>query len=118
MWWKAVLANGVKSEKEIPDGFAWLGAKTAKISHEITKKGNSFKIDGAGGFSTDFLMGFDGKTPIVVEHNTTFNIPRTTKGKSKKAAYADSYGNDFKFDGTNGNHGHFDWTDKTAAYFK
>jgi hypothetical protein len=91
--------------------------ETAHITQEVGEKGNRLEIDGKGGFETDYIMGHDKKTPVVVENNTSWNIPRAIKGKTKRFHYKDQYGNKIDFPGTNGNEGKFDWNDQTETYF-
>jgi len=62
-------------------------------------------------------MGLDGKTPVVVEKQHDWNVPRSIKGKTKRLHYKDHYGNKMDFSATNGNEGKFDWNDQTEHYF-
>jgi hypothetical protein len=91
--------------------------ETARIIQQVGDKGNRLEIGDKGGFEADYIIGLDKKTPVVVENNTTWNIPRSTKGKTKRLQYKDQYGNKFDMRGTNSNEGKFDWTDQTATYF-
>jgi len=91
--------------------------ETARIIQEVGEKGNRLQIGDKGGFETDYIMGLDGKTPVVVDNNTTWNIPRSIKGKTKRLHYKDRYGSKMDFSATNGNQGKFDWNDQTEHYF-
>jgi len=91
--------------------------ETARITQEVGEKGNKLEVAGRGGFEADYIIGLDGKTPVVVENNTTWNIPRSIKGKTKEWRYRDPYGNQFNLSATNSNQGKFDWTDATEHYF-
>jgi hypothetical protein len=53
----------------------------------------------------------------VVENNTTWNIAKSIKGKTKQLRYKDQHGNKFDMSVTNSNQGKFDWTDQTSFYF-
>lgn len=90
--------------------------ETARIVQEVGDRTARVQIGENGGFETDYIIGKDGKTPVVVENNTTFNIPRATKTKTKVFKYKDSHGNDIDTEATNGNQGKFDWTDQTGSY--
>ena len=91
--------------------------ETARITQEVGEKGNKLQVEGRGGFEADYIIGLDGKTPVVVENNTTWNIARSIKGKTKEWRYRDPYGNRFDLSATNSNQGKFDWTDATEHYF-
>jgi hypothetical protein len=88
----------------------------ARITQEIGDRSARVDIGNHGGFDTDYIIGGDGQTPVVLENNTTFNIPRSTKTKTRFFRYKDSGGNLIDTAATNGNQGHFDWTDQTSAY--
>jgi hypothetical protein len=90
---------------------------TAKITQTIGETSASVQLGKAGGFDADYIIGRDGKTPVVVENNTTFNIPRSTKTKTKVFRYKDAHGNAIDTTATNGNQGKFDWSDQTESYF-
>lgn len=91
--------------------------KSARITQVVTKKGNQVEIEGHGGFKADYVMGGDGKNPIVVENITAWNLPRSIKGRTEYLRYSDSHGNKLDFKDTNSNEGKFDWSDKTVEYF-
>ena len=69
-------------------------------------------------FDANYIMGLDGKTPVIVQNNYSWNIRDGIKGKSKVLAYHDSFGNKYEFKGVNANQGQFDWSDSTPVYFK
>ena len=91
--------------------------ETAHITQEVGDRSAKVQVGANGGFETDYIIGGDGKTPVVVENNTTFNISRSTKTKTKVFRYKDAHGNEIATQGTNGNQGKFDWTDKNTTYF-
>ncbi len=86
--------------------------EAAHITQVVTDKGNEVEIEGHGGFKADYVMGGDGKNPIVVENITAWNLPRSIKGRTEYLRYTDGHGNKLDFKGTNSNEGKFDWTDK------
>jgi len=89
----------------------------AHIVQEVGEKGNKLQIGDQGGFEADYIIGKDGKTPVVVQNNTSWNIPKSVKGKTKFLRYRDAFGNKFDMAATNSNQGKFDWTDETKEYF-
>lgn len=91
--------------------------ETAAITQKVDDKGNLLKIGDKGGFEADYIVGLDKKSPVVVENNTTWNIKRSIKARSKYVHYKDEFGNKLEFKGTNSNQGKFDWTDQTEKYF-
>jgi hypothetical protein len=96
----------------------FLGFKTAHIQQQVGDKSNQLMIGDQGGFESDYIMGIDGKTPVVVENNWSWNIQHGIKGKTKRLHYKDEFGNEFDLNATNANQGKFDWSDKTAVYFR
>jgi hypothetical protein len=89
---------------------------TAQITQEVGGKGNRLEIAHRWGFEADYIIGLDNKTPVIVENNTTWNIPRSIKGKAKRLRYRDRYGNKFDLKETNSNQGKFDWNDQTQRF--
>jgi hypothetical protein len=85
----------------------------ATITQEVTDHGSRLEIEGTGGFDNTFLLGLDGKTPIVVLNNTSFNLKRAMKGRSGSFRYKDHFGNDIDFKGTNTNTGEFAYDQDT-----
>lgn len=116
---KAVKANGVPDLSKAPPEFRLAGFKSAKITQDIGGKSNNIKLGTSGGFAANYIMGIDGKTPVRVLNNASFNFKDGgIKGKTKFLKYKDSFGNAFDFEATNANQGRFDWSDKTSVYFK
>jgi len=91
--------------------------ETAHIVQEVGDKGNKLEIGDKGGFEARYVIGLDGKSPVVVENNTSWNIPKSIKGKTTWFRYHDQYGAKYETGGTNSNQGKFDWTDQTKRYF-
>jgi hypothetical protein len=96
----------------------FLGFKTAHIQQEVGSKSHRLAIGDQGGFESEYIMGIDGKTPVVVENNWSWNIQHGIKGKTKRLHYKDEFGNEFDMTATNANQGKFDWNDKTPVYFR
>jgi hypothetical protein len=96
----------------------FLGFKTVPIQQEAGPNGTRLVIGDQGGFESDTIMGIDGKTPVRVENNWSWNIRHGIKGKTKRLQYKDEFGNAFDLTGTNANQGEFDWSDKTPIYFR
>ena len=91
--------------------------ETAHIIQEVGEKGNKLLIGDKGGFEADYVMGMDKQTPVVVDNNTSWNIPHSIKGKTKYLRYKDRYGNKVDMTKTNSNEGKFDWNDQSEHYF-
>lgn len=91
--------------------------ETARIIQDVGEKGNKLLIGDKGGFEAEYIMGMDKKTPVVVENNTSWNISRSIKGKTKYLRYKDQYGNKVDMTKTNSNEGKFDWNDQSSEYF-
>jgi hypothetical protein len=96
----------------------FLGFKTVHIQQDVGPKGNRLVIGDQGGFESSYILGIDGKTPVVVENNWSWNIQHGIKGKTKRLQYKDEFGNEFDLTATNANQGQFDWSDKTPVYFR
>ena len=118
VWHKALDANGIKDPKKAPAEFRLLGYKRARIEQSVGEKRNYLKLVGAGAFASDYVMGLDGKTPVVVENNWSWNIQHGMKGKTRTLAYHDAFGNRWNFQQTNANQGKFDWSESTPIYFR
>ena len=114
----ALKANGITDPKKAPPEMRFLGFKTAKIEQVVGDKKNSLKIGNVGSFAADYIIGLDGKTPVVVENNWSWNIQHGIKAKTKRLSYHDAYGNKYDFTATNANQGQFDWSDTTPVYFR
>jgi len=91
--------------------------ETAHIVQKVGDKGNKLEIGDKGGFEAHYVIGMDGKTPVVVENNTSWNISKSIKGKTTWFRYKDQYGSKYATTGTNSNQGRFAWTDQTKRYF-
>ncbi len=79
----------------------------AKITHEV--KGNDLRlaIAGYGGFTAKVIIGRDGKSPVVVENNTIWPIPRATKAKTITFAFREKDTGSIDSEGSNANYGAF-----------
>ena len=88
----------------------------ATITQEVTEHGSRMRVEGAGEFDNTFLIGLDGKTPIVVLNNTTFNLKRSMKGRTGTLRYSDQFGNSLDFKGTNTNTGEFEYDQDTRKF--
>lgn len=117
IWKNSMKANGVDFKK-VPRDDRLLGFKSAPIEQVIGEKSVHLKIGTAGGFDSDYIMGLDGKSPVIVENNYSWNIQHGIKAKTKTLHYKDSFGNKFTFTKTNSNQGEFDWSDTTPIYFR
>ena len=115
---KFLAANGVKPGQKPPPDLRLLGIKTAKIEQTVGDKSAKLRIGDAGQFVETYITGIDGKTPVVVENNSSWNIQHGIKGKTGTFRYRDGYGNAFDFKATNANEGIFDWSDTTPIYFR
>jgi hypothetical protein len=119
VWTRFREVLGGKDPAVLEDPFlTLLGFKRARIEQEVGKRGNRLIIGEQGGFEGDYIIGLDGKTPLVVENQYSWNIQHGIKGKSKRLHYKDEHGNEFDMTGTNVNQGKFNWTDKTPIYFQ
>jgi hypothetical protein len=88
---------------------------SAAITQEVTDHGSRLQIEGAGGFDNTYLLGMDGKTPVIVLNNTSFNLKRSMKGRTGTFRYKDRFGNDLDYKGTNTNTGEFDYDQDTKT---
>jgi hypothetical protein len=98
--------------------FQNLGFRRAKITQSAGPLSNSLAIGDAGSFESDYIVGIDGKTPVVVENNWSWNIQHGIKGKTRQLRYKDEFGNQFEAQNSNANQGKVDWSDKTPLYFR
>lgn len=95
----------------------------ATITHEV--KGNDLRLDIAGrggaeatikgGFRARVIVGRDGKSPVVVENNTTWPIPRATKGKANPLAFRAPGVGRINGEGVNANYGAFTFQGKIGG---
>jgi hypothetical protein len=94
------------------------GYKRARIVQGSDSKGCSLKIGETGGFESSYIMGIDGKTPVIVENNWSWNMKHGMKAKTSSLKYRDEYGNKIDLKGTNASNGQFEWSDATPIYFR
>jgi hypothetical protein len=55
----------------------------SQITHAVEGNNLRLEIPGHGGFVATVIVGRDGRSPVVVENNTVWPIPRAIKGKAK-----------------------------------
>ncbi len=91
--------------------------QTARVIQEIGDKSQRLQIGNRGEFEADYIIGMDGKTPIIVENMQSWNVQHDVKAKTKRLYYRDPFGNKYNLKNANSNMGRFNWTDKTPAYF-
>ena len=115
---KMLKANNIKSEKDAPPDMRMMAFKTAHIEQHADDKRCMLKIGTLGGFDADYIIGLDGKTPVIVENNWSWNIQHGIKAKTKRLFYKDAFGNKLDYKETNSNQGQFDWSDTTPLYFR
>ncbi|MES2461173.1 MAG: DUF1326 domain-containing protein [Armatimonadota bacterium] len=88
---------------------------SSRITHTVQGSNLRLDIPGHGGFTATVITGMDGKSPIVVENNTVWPIPRAIKAKAKPLAYRDNTAGTFRGDGTNANYGKFTMSGPTGS---
>lgn len=115
---RMIKANNFKSAKDVPPDMRLVAFKTAHIEQKADKKSCMLKIGDLGSYSADYIIGLDGKNPVVVENNWSWNIQHGIKAKTKRLVYKDSFGNKLDAKETNSNQGQFDWSDTTPIYFR
>jgi len=98
--------------------FQFVGIEPTQIVHQVSAKGFKTQLGTMGGFDAENLIGLDGKTPIKLINNWSWNITNNIKAKTGEFHYADKHGNEFDMKDRNANQGLFDWSDKTAIYFR
>lgn len=78
-----------------------------RITHSV--HGSDLRLDfaGYGGFRGQVIVGRDGKSPIIVENNTVWPLPRATKAKALPLSFDDPAIGAFHADGSNANVGAF-----------
>jgi hypothetical protein len=96
----------------------FLGFRTARIVQEVGEKSCRLQIGDAGGFEADYLIGIDGKTPITVGNNASWNLTHCIKAKAKKMQYKDEFGNQIDVEGVNSNQGTFDYNERTQVFIR
>ena len=99
---------GLKNSVQFYSGqsMTHIATKYTDILQEWDGKGNHVKLGDDGEFRAQYIIGRDGKNPIVVRNNTTWAINDAIKGQTSLFKY--HYGrNQFGFTGTNSNQGEF-----------
>ncbi len=86
----------------------------APITHSVQGGNLRLDIPGHGGFTATVIMGRDRKSPIIVENNTVWPIPRAIKAKATPLAYRDSVAGVIRGSGTNANYGKFSLSGPTG----
>jgi hypothetical protein len=95
-----------------------LGMKTAAIEQVVGDKSCRLALGDAGGFQAEYLIGIDGKSPIVIENNWSWNVTHCIKAKARRLHYKDEFGNEFDVRDVNANQGKFDYTEKTKVFLR
>jgi hypothetical protein len=95
-----------------------LGFKTAPIEQVVGDKSCRLALGDAGGFQADYLIGIDGKSPIMIENNWSWNVTHCIKAKASHLQYKDEFGNEFDVRDVNANQGRFDYTEKTKVFLR
>jgi|SRR5579859_163427 len=106
------IANQVLHLKEgiYPSGASAprIATRDVKITQEYDDRGNHVKFGDDGEFRAQYIIGRDGKTPIVVKNNPDIDIPDEIKGHTEFYRYA--FGrNRFSFKDTNSSQGPFEY---------
>ena len=112
--WAALHAITLDLEEKRKRSTHW---ETAGILQVVGEKSHELEVTGHGGFRADYIIGMDGKTPVLLENNPSWNIQHGIKAKAKELEYRDRHGNKYRFADVNSNEGWFDWTDQTPKYF-
>lgn len=90
-----------------------VGARTflpARIRHQVDDHNLRLDIAGHGGFAARVIVGYDGKTPVVVENNTVWPIRRAIKAATHPLRYRDAHAGELRGENTNANYGAFAFT--------
>lgn len=114
------IASTMEPDPAAPDAtpLNFLGFKTAPIEQVTGERSARLMIGGRGGFEADYLIGLDGKTPIKVVNNWSWNVTDCIKGKTRRFKYEDDFGNRIDVEGVNANQGKFDYTEKTKVFIR
>jgi hypothetical protein len=87
-------------------------ARYARVEQNYDGRKNSLKVAGIGEFAADYVIGMDGKSPVVVHNNTTWRVRDTIKAKT--SVYRVKIGGDvIETKDTNSNQAEFEYTDAT-----
>jgi Protein of unknown function (DUF1326) len=85
-----------------------IATRDVEITQEYDDHGNHVKFGDDGEFRARYIIGRDGKTPIVVKNNPDIDIPEAIKGSTDFYRYA--FGrNRFSFKDTNSSQGQFEY---------
>ena len=109
----ALARKVMKVSGEHAGGDKLLGIKYVQIKQEYDDRHDLLDMGGAGSFKTNYIMGKDNTKPVVVLNNTEWAIPAAIKGKTEYFRIKDEYGNQHSTQGTNSNHGDFDYDENT-----
>jgi len=90
-----------------------LGIKWVQIKQEYDDRHDLLDLGGAGSFRTSYIMGKDKTKPVVVLNNTEWAIAAAIKGKTEYFKINDTYGNKESAQGTNSNHGDFEYDENS-----
>jgi len=106
------IANQVLSLKNgfFPSGKSTprIATRDVEITQEYDDHGNHVKFGDDGEFRAQYIIGRDGKTPIIVKNNPDIDIPDAIKGHTNFYHYA--FGrNRFSYKDTNSSQGHFEY---------
>ncbi len=101
---------GLKTAEPFYSGQAMnhLGTRYVEIIQEADEKGHHLKLGDDGEFRARYIVGRDGKNPVVVRNNTTWDIGEAIKGKTEFYRYRLGR-NQFSFKNTNSNQGEFEF---------
>jgi hypothetical protein len=87
---------------------AHIATRYVDIAQESDQKGNRLKLGDDGEFRAEYIIGRDGKTPVIVKNNTTWAVDEAIKGRTSLFFY--HYGrNRFQMQDTNSNQGEFEY---------
>ena len=73
-----------------------------QIDHTSGDKSAMVKLGSAGGFTANYIIGMDGRTPVKVDNNWSWNLIDGFKAKAKTLSYQDGFGNKFRARGRTG----------------
>jgi len=107
----AVSVLGLKSSDRFYEGqsMSHIATGYVNIVQEHDDHGNRLKLGEDGEFRADYIIGRDGKTPVTVRNNTTWDIPVAIKGTTSTFTYRLGR-NRFSFTDTNSNQGDFNFS--------
>jgi hypothetical protein len=114
------IGSTIQPDPATPDAPSppMLGIQTASIEQTVGEKSCRLQIANLGGFESDYLIGIDGKRPITVENNWSWNVTDCIKAKARQLKWKDSFGNTIDAEGVNSNQGKFDYTEKTTLFIR